>query len=635
MNRATEKSAPSRPPSRLRSVLTTLWDLLVVGGRILGLLLILLVVLPIVLVPLAAAGVILVVTQVAVGAWGGHYRHLLTQRYLRRKLIPLFAAVAVALCTAMVVIVLSVMGGFLDLLRSAGHSLIGDVSISFGLGGFPHYEELIREIEALPEAEAATPLIEAFGLLKLPWDEVHGVRVLGIDGEGMDRVTGFRNTLYWTGQRMAHPDHEQARSQYAGADPVDAAMKMTLPWKTTREFVPVIPGLEVSSGNRRTSEGTYRHEPPIFGFAMTLTVLPVTQAGGIDTITPETREVLAINEYKSGIYEVDSKQVFIPFEVAQRMMRMQEEERILRGPDGRPLRDEEGNFRTAGKVPARTSWVYVKGVEGVDVDYLRQRVEEAYLKVAARHDDLPFDTRGIATWEQRQREFIGAVQNEKGLMGFLFGIISVVSVVMVGVIFYTIVTEKTRDIGVLRALGASQVGVASIFLGFGASIGLMGTLIGCAVGYLFVTSINEIHDWLGDGFGAWAVVFGGMSAGLLVGIVAVAAMFGIDAWTDRNLVSRHTLRRTGWIIGGCVAVGLVAPLAALLISRDLIARMNQDLAIVIWDRRIYFFDRIPSQVDLWELLFIAVVAVIASVVGALLPAVKAAMVDPVESLRYE
>src|ERR1041385_5852877 len=143
MNRSAT-SAPDQPkaPSRLRSFAGSGWDLLVVGSRIIGLLGVLLIVLPVALVPLAVAGVILVLGQLALGAWGGHYRHLLTQRYLRRKLIPLFAAVAGGLCTAMVVIVLSVMGGFLDMLRGAGKSLTGDVSIHFGVSGFPHYEEI-------------------------------------------------------------------------------------------------------------------------------------------------------------------------------------------------------------------------------------------------------------------------------------------------------------------------------------------------------------------------------------------------------------------------------------------------------------------------------------------------------------
>ncbi len=59
-----------------------------------------------------------------------------------------------------------------------------------------------------------------------------------------------------------------------------------------------------------------------------------------------------------------------------------------------------------------------------------------------------------------------------------------------------IVVEKTRDIGVLKALGASTSGVREIFLGYGLSLGLVGSGVGMLGGLLFVWNINEIEDWL-------------------------------------------------------------------------------------------------------------------------------------------
>ena len=89
-------------------------------------------------------------------------------------------------------------------------------------------------------------------------------------------------------------------------------------------------------------------------------------------------------------------------------------------------------------------------------------------------------------------------------MVILFGIISIVAVFLILAIFYMIVVEKTRDIGILKSIGASAYQIAAIFLAYAGAIGFVGSILGTTMGYYFVKHINEIQDWLIEVFG-WRV----------------------------------------------------------------------------------------------------------------------------------
>lgn len=54
------------------------------------------------------------------------------------------------------------------MLINSGAILVGDVTVSWPITGFAHYEELIKRLEADPDVAAATPTIETYGLIGLP-----------------------------------------------------------------------------------------------------------------------------------------------------------------------------------------------------------------------------------------------------------------------------------------------------------------------------------------------------------------------------------------------------------------------------------------------------------------------------------
>jgi lipoprotein-releasing system permease protein len=199
-------------------------------------------------------------------------------------------------------------------------------------------------------------------------------------------------------------------------------------------------------------------------------------------------------------------------------------------------------------------------------------------------------------------------------------------VVMVATTFYMTVLEKTRDIGVLRAVGASQAGVMSLFLGYGLAVGVVGSFLGLALAVSVVWHLNEIQFWLANHLGVSAHYAWCAGGGALIGAV-VGGVIGYPR--------RRTLRFAAIGVLILMMLGLVGAWVSLDQVEDLAYKLNHAISFKMWDPQTYFFDRIPDKVKFFDALFIGLGAILSSVIGALIPAILAARLDPVEALRYE
>ena len=213
-----------------------------------------------------------------------------------------------------------------------------------------------------------------------------------------------------------------------------------------------------------------------------------------------------------------------------------------------------------GTDPARVTHVLVRAAPGVTPEQLQTRCEAIYTEFFNRHPkDVP-DPFSILvlTWMDENKDFVGAVQNETSLVLFIFSFISLTAVFLVLAIFWSMVSEKTREIGVLRALGASRTGVAWLWIRYGLALGIVGSALGLCIATAIVWNINPIHEELG-----------------------------------------------------------------------------RSLGLIIWDPKIYYFTKIPNQVEPLKAALVGATGIVSSLVGALWPAIRAARMDPVQSLRYE
>ena len=107
----------------------------------------------------------------------------------------------------------------------------------------------------------------------------------------------------------------------------------------------------------------------------------------------------------------------------------------------------------------------------------------------------------VQTWEDYRRELLGAIRNERALMGIMLSLVLLVAGFTIFAILSMMVTEKRRDIGILTALGATPRGVMALFLLIGFWDALLGATAGAAVGTWMAVEIDSIERWLSATFG--------------------------------------------------------------------------------------------------------------------------------------
>jgi len=108
---------------------------------------------------------------------------------------------------------------------------------------------------------------------------------------------------------------------------------------------------------------------------------------------------------------------------------------------------------------------------------------------------------GIETAKQMQSQLIAEFRKQMGVLLLIFGIVSLSVVLLIFCIFYMIVMTRQKDIAIIKSCGAGSGSVASIFIGFGACVGIIGSGTGAAAGYVITKNINVVEQWIKIIFG--------------------------------------------------------------------------------------------------------------------------------------
>ena len=480
------------------------------------------------------------------------YKLLLCWRYLRTRWIALASVISVTLGVATMIVVNAVMAGFAHEMQTRIHGILSDIVFeSHSLSGFQdpnwHMEEIKRSGGNL--IEGMTPMVAVPAMLNF---QVRGqwvtrqVMFIGIDEATHARVSDFGRYLQhplnrqqlsfglreggydtvdsqadapgstrpalegagWPYRRMRVERErlwrERLESQSdttpagAGAaespsqptrsvnDQVEAVLSATAapeaavappldgstpaatkkdPFRTARpeegrvmdlaqeQFTGVVPGIGLASFRDNTGVDRFLVLP---GDDVKITF---PTAGTPPKAVSDTFTV--VDFYESKMIEYDSNFVFVPIDQLQRM---------------------RGMIDPQTGIPSVNS-IQIKVTPGTNLNELRDRLRKAF----------PAELYLISSWRDKQGPLLMAVDMEMAVLNILLFLIIAVAGFGILAIFFMIVVEKTRDIGILKSLGASSSGIAGIFLGYGLFLGLVGAGAGLALGLAITLNINTIR----------------------------------------------------------------------------------------------------------------------------------------------
>lgn len=486
------------------------------------------------------------------------YIFLLWMRYLRTRYLAMVCVVSVMLGVTTLIVVNSVMSGFSTMLQERLASLQSDIVVESidPLYGFPlPADELmrrVRESPAGPKIQAMAPSVELFAIMQFKYmgrNWTQRVRLVGVDAKAHAELGGWAQYLTQE-HRKAHPSFDltpEAMEQYktfhpplppdplfqpppapASGKPIDQIALPPVgskkPLNRLEDLPPVDgPPREVRQprsiivGNAlakfRDKAGNEKTVLSCGDTAMIYTV-------GSESLEPVWDEFIVCDYIKSDLSEFDANTVFVPLDYLQH------------------LRTMEGRVNT----------LQIR---------LKDRRDDAQVKEALQRLLSP-DYYHVATWKDKQAVLLAAISIERGILNVLLFLIVGVAGFGILAIFSMIVREKTRDIGILKSLGASNAGVRRIFMGYGLLLGVVGSLLGTGLGLLITRYINEIEAFLSRITGA-----------------------------------------------------------------------------EIFPRGVYYFDKIPTNVQLSSVLAVDAGAILIAVVFSIWPAYRASRMHPVQALRYE
>ncbi|HWL53102.1 MAG TPA: ABC transporter permease [Chthoniobacteraceae bacterium] len=368
----------------------------------------------------------------------------LALRYLKPKrtfvsVITLISIIGVMLGITVLILVISVMTGFERELRQ---KVLGfDPHILVGNpegGGLPDWQEVMKEIAAAPRIEAAAPFVQG------------PVIVESKRGDGFQRLAPNIRGI-----------DVELESKVTRIGDFIREGKLDLSGNTTVIGIDLARSLGVGVGDKVTI-----YSPGNVG-----EVLSALQKAEDDPKELENVKTLLLPAemtvtgiFESGRFVYDSQFLLVPLYIGQELYGLQEQDTV----------------------------------HGISVRTVDPKQAGPIRDVMLAHVNARVTAQ---TWEEMNHSFFEAIAMERNVMFFLLMFIIIVAAFGIMNTLITVTVQKTREIGIMKALGATTGQIVLVFLGQGMIVGFFGNLAGLGLGMTLITYRNEFKDWLAERLG--------------------------------------------------------------------------------------------------------------------------------------
>jgi lipoprotein-releasing system permease protein len=163
-------------------------------------------------------------------------------------------------------------------------------------------------------------------------------------------------------------------------------------------------------------------------------------------LSPALRQFEVTGTFTTGMYDYDTRNVYTNLAAAQDLLGL--------APD------------TVSGIGVRTTDPELAGRVGEEI---RARLGAPYY---------------VESWITTNRALFSALKLEKLAMGLILSLIVVVAAFNIVSTLVMVVADRTREIGILKAMGMTRGGILRVFVLQGAWIGIVGTVVGTALGVL-------------------------------------------------------------------------------------------------------------------------------------------------------